>query len=262
MIALTNRLKINFHIEAIEQDFAFVRFTRQCRKNWNGAVELDYLIGEDFKAVAVMFQYGKYAYAMFKKPVNVYELLSQIRSNEEFNDNAIIEVLPRASRYDLEECICEAWLAQIFLNSLSSSKSRFAKYHYCNLTGALLFVPSLEGKNKDYLDVAKVTLNSDYLLEVRTIRHRKKVSVLTELKKSNDNKRKEELKNALDNKPPYIFEASTGSLRRHLPRDGKVDATLTYIESGLKGKKASTPFLDFGSIEKFYKSRAGIFTIS
>lgn len=255
----TNRLKINFHIEAIEQDFAFIRFNRQCKKNWNGAAELDYLIGKDFKAVAVMFRYGKYAYAMFKKPVNVYELLSQIRANKEFNDNAVVEVLPRVSRHDSEECICEAWLAQIFLNSLSSSKSRFARYHYCNLTGALLLVPSLEGKNKDYVDVAKIILHSNYLLEVKTVRHRKKISVLTELKRSSDKKRQEELKNALDNKPHYIFESSTGSLRRHLPRDGKVDAKLTYIECGLKGKKASTPFLEFGSIENFHKSRAGTF---
>ena len=256
MSILTNRLNITFNLDAIKQDFVFIRFTRERKTNWHGAAELDYLFGKDFNAAAVMFQYGKYAYAMFKKPVDVYQLLSRIRANKEFDDNAVIEVLPRVSRHDSEECICEAWLAQILLNSLSSSKSRFAKYHYCNLTGSLLLVRDFEGKNKDYLDVAKITLTSDYLLEVKTVRHRTRIAVLSEIKNTSDNKRKKELQNALD-KPHYRFEASTGSLRRHLPRDGEPDPKLTYIECGLKGKKASTAFLEFGNIDNFYKSRAG-----
>ncbi|MFK0732614.1 MAG: hypothetical protein ACFKPT_30275 [Gloeotrichia echinulata GP01] len=257
MSIFTNRLKITFNIDAIKEDFAFVRFSRERKNNWNGAAELDYLIGKDFNAVAVMFQYGKYAYAMFKKPLDVYQLIERIRSNKEFDDNAVIEVFPSVLRYSSEECICEAWLAQILLNSLSSSKSRFAKYHYCNLTGSLLLVRDFEGKNKDYLDVAKITISSDYLLEVKTVRYRTKISVLSELKNTNDNKRKKELQNALKN-PYYKFEAATGSLRRHLPRDGEGDAKLIYIECGLKGKKASTLFLDFSNVEAFYKSRAGI----
>jgi len=256
----TNRLKIDFKIDAIKEDFVFIRLERQQNGKWYGARELDYLIGKDFNAVSVMFQHGKYAYAMFKKPLDVYQLLSCIRADKEFNDNAVTEVIPRAILEGSEECICEAWLAQILLNSLSSSRSRFPKYHYCNLTGSLLLVRDFEGKNKDCLDVAKITLNSGYLLEIDTVRHRTKISILTELKNINpvDNKRKQELKNALD-KPNYIFEASTGSLRRHLPRDGEIDAKLIYIECGLKGKKASTPFLEFGSIDDFYKSRAGVF---
>jgi len=257
MSILTNRLKITFNIDAIKQDFAFIRLTRERKSNWRGAAELDYLIGKDVNAAAVMFHYGKYAYAMFKKPIDVYQLLSSIRGNKEFNDNAVIEVLPKAKLDSSEECICEAWLAQILLNSLSSSKSRFAKYHYCNLTGSLLFVRDFEGKTKDYLDVAKITLSSDYLVEVKIVRYRTKISVLSELKKTSDFKRKKELQNALE-KPYYIFEASTGSLRRHLPRDGEVDAKLVYIECGLKGKKASMPFLEFGSMDNFYRSRAGI----
>jgi hypothetical protein len=257
MSIFTNRLNISFNIDAIKQDFVFIRLERQQNGKWYGARELDYLIGKDFNAAAVMFQYGKYAYAMFKKPLDVYQLLSKIRENDEFKNNAVIEVTPKAILAGSEECICEAWLAQILLNSLSSSRSRFAKYHYCNLTGSLLLVRDFEGKNKDCLDVAKITLNSEYLLEIKTVRHRTKISVLTELKNTIDNERKQQLKNALE-KPNYIFEVSTGSLRRHLPRDGEIDAKLTYIECGLKGKKASTPFLDFGSIDSFYKSRAGV----
>ncbi|NEU72686.1 hypothetical protein PI95_008910 [Hassallia byssoidea VB512170] len=258
MSILTNRLKITFNIDAIKQDFVFIRLERQQNGKWYGTRELDYLIGKDFNAAAVMFQYGKYAYAMFKKPLDVYQFLSKIRENDKFKNNAVIEVTPKAILAGSEECICEAWLAQILLNSLSSSRSRFAKYHYCNLTGSLLLVRDFEGKNKDCLDVAKITLHSGYLLEIKTARHRTKISILTELKNTIDNKRKQELKNALD-KPNYIFEVSTGSLRRHLPRDGEIDAKLIYIECGLKGKKASTPFLEFVSIDNFYKSSAGVF---
>ncbi|MEH2316719.1 hypothetical protein [Nostoc sp.] len=258
MSIFTNRLNITFNIDAIKQDFVFIRLERQQNGKWYGARELDYLIGKDFNASAVMFQYGKYAYAMFKKPLEVYQLISKIR--EEFKDDAVIEVTPKAILASSEDCICEEWLAQILLNSLSSSRSRFAKYHYCNLTGSLLLVRDFEGKNKDCIDVAKITLKKGYLLEIKTARHRTKISILTELKNINpvDNKRKQELKNALD-KPNYIFEASIASLRRHLPRDGEIDAKIIYIESGLKGKKASTPFLEFGSIDDFYKSRAGVF---
>ncbi|MEH2459932.1 hypothetical protein [Nostoc sp.] len=260
MSIFTNRLNISFNIDAIKQDFEFIRLERQQNGKWYGARELDYLLGKDFNASAVMFQYGKYAYAMFKKPLDVYQLLSKIRENEEFKNDAVIIVTPKAILASSEDCICEEWLAQILLNSLSSSRSRFAKYHYCNLTGSLLLLRDFEGKNKDCIDVAKITLKKGYLLEIKTAPHRTKISILTELKNINpvDNKRKQELKNALD-KPNYIFETSTASLRRHLPRDGEIDAKIIYIESGLKGKKASTPFLEFGSIDDFYKSRAGVF---
>ncbi len=253
----TNKLNIRFHIDAIEQDFTFIRFIRENNGNWRGAVQLDRLIGEDYNAHAVMFQYGKYAYAMFKKPVDVYKLLARIRADDEFNENAVREVVPRASRHDAADSICEAWLAQILLNSLSSSRSRFTQYHYCNLTGSLLLVPDVGGKAKDYLDIAKVEINANYLLQVKIVRHRKKIAVLSELKKTTDESRRKALKNALDG-PNYIFQASTGSLRRHLPRDGKIDAKLTYVQSGLYRTKATAPFLDFSSVDAFAKSRAGI----
>ncbi len=254
----TNRLEINFNIDAIKQDFLFIRLERQQDDKWYGAKELDRLISQDFNAVAVMFQYSKYAYAMFNKPISFYQLKSRITENEEFKNNAVIEVFPKAILDLAEDCICEAWLAQILLNSLASSKSRFAKYHYCNLTGSLLLVQDFKGKNKGYLDVAKITLSSDYLLDVKMVRYRQKISILSELKKTVDGKRKQELQNALS-RPHYILEASTSTLRRHLPRDLESDPKSTYIECGLKGKKASALFLEFDSIDNFYKSRSGIF---
>lgn len=253
----TNRLKIKFHIDAIEQDFAFIRFNREGKGNWRGAAQLDSLIGDGYKAHAVMFQYGKFAYAMFRRPVDTYELLSRIRSDEQFDKDSAKEVPPKASRHDADDSICEAWLAQILLNSLSSSRSKYAQYHYCNLTGSLLLVPDAGGRKKGFLDIAKISINSDYLLQSKIVRHRKKVAVLSELKKTTDNARRRALRNALEG-PNYVFQASTGSLRRHLFSDGKIDAKSTYIQSGLYRKKATIPFLAFGGIDDFEKSHAGI----
>jgi hypothetical protein len=260
MNILTNRLKINFNIDAIKRDFVFIRLERQQNGKWYGFKELDYLIGKDFNAVSVMFQYWKFAYAMFKKTGDVYQLLSRIKENQEFQNNAVIEVTPLAIPDKNKDCICEAWLAQILLNSISASTSRFPQYQYCNLTGSLLLVRDFEGKSKDVLDVAKITITSDYLLQVEIVRHRTIISVLSELnkvKKTGDKKRITELQNAL-NKPSYKFEPSNASLRIHLPSDGKIDSKSIYIECGIKGKKASIPFIEFGSSDDFYKSRAGI----
>ena len=258
MNILTNRLKINFDIDAIKRDFVFIRLERQGKDQkdkWYGRRELDYLFGKDFNAVSVMFQYGNFAFAMFKKTVDIYQLLSRIRENEAFQNNAVIEVTPVARLDANKDCICEAWLAQILLNSLSASQSRFPQYQYCNLTGSLLLVQDFK---KDYLDVAKITITSDYLLTVQIVRYRTKISVLSELKKTKNTERRKELQNALE-KPYYKFEASTsaGSLRIHLGRDGEIDPKSTYIECGITGKKASKPFLEFGSSDNFYKSRAG-----
>jgi hypothetical protein len=260
MNILTNRLKINFNIDAIKRDFVFIRLERQQNGKWYGFKELDYLIGKDFNAVSVMFQYWKFAYAMFKKTGDVYQLLSRIKENQEFQNNAVIEVTPLAIPDKNKDCICEAWLAQILLNSISASTSRFPQYQYCNLTGSLLLVRDFEGKSKDVLDVAKITITSDYLLQVEIVRHRTIISILSELnkvKKTGDKKRITELQNAL-NKPSYKFEPSNASLRIHLPSDGKIDSKSIYIECGIKGKKASIPFIEFGSSDDFYKSRAGI----
>lgn len=248
----TNRLKIEFNIDAIERDFAFIRFTREYKSGWRGALELDRLIGDDYQAIAVMFQYSNFAYAMFKRPVDTYELISRIRNDEDFSDDAVIEVPPRTSRTEADYCICEAWLAQILLNYLASSRSRYEQFHYCNLTGALLIVPDLNGMGRDFIDAAEVVIDKDYLMNVKIKRHRKLISILKDIKAGTIKSKN------IQKKPRYILHESTGTLRRLLPRDGNSDPKETYIELAIKGKKASVPFLDFQSSKHYKKSRAGI----
>jgi hypothetical protein len=247
----TNRLQVEFNIEAIKRDFVFLRFKKE-GKRWTGARELDQLFGIEYQASAVLFVHGPFAYAMFKKPLDTYKLLSLIRSDENFADDAVIEVEPLACLNNEVECICEAWLAQIFLNYLSSSRSRFKQLHFCNLTGALLLIPEFNGKNADYIDAAKITIDKNYLMKVELVRHRKLISVLADIK---NKKIKPE---AIKNKPRYVINDETKTLRRWLD-DSDPDVKKTYVPLSLDGKRANTEFLHFGSTADYNKSRAGIF---
>ncbi len=248
----TNRLEIDFKIDAIERDFAFFRFKREGKEGWRGAPQLDHLIGDDYKANAVLFQYGKFAYAMFKRPLDTYELISRIRADENFSDDVVVEVPPKACRTEADDCICEAWLAQILINSLASSRSRFEHLHYCNLTGDFLVVLDQKDKNTDFIDVAKVTLDKDYLLNVKIVRHCKLISILKEVKAGTVDAKK------IKNKPKYVLHEGTGTLRRLLPRDGKSDTKITYVPMSFGNKRAHVAFIDFSSCNRYDQSRAGV----
>jgi hypothetical protein len=255
MSILTNRLQVKFDIAALKHDFVFVRFEKQTKlKKWINSEQLDLLLGQELSAFATMFEYGKFAYAMFKRPIDVHKLLAKLRQDELFADDAVTEVIPTDDESNNSDCIRGAWLAQILLNSLASSRSRFTQYQFCNLTGALLIaIP-----NRKYLDVVKVWIDSkNWLLLSQPIRYRSLVDIRSELKKTTNPTRRKELENALS-KPYYRFEASTGTLIRHLTRDGKPDSKTTYVACGVTGTRASLPFLEFSSLNAFKKSKAGI----
>ncbi|WP_392535684.1 hypothetical protein [Nostoc sp. C117] len=187
MSILTNRLKINFHIDAIDRDFVFIRFKRDKNGKWWGAEELDCIIGEDYKAMSV--GYAQYAYAMFEKKSNdTYALLQKLRTDPKFASVSAIEVKPQAVYTGNDECICEVTLARLLINSLGSSRSKFKHLHFSNLTGALLKVPPLTNKLYDAIGVAEITLSRDesqkneFLLKVSVASYRKKVSILKEYK--------------------------------------------------------------------------------
>jgi hypothetical protein len=256
MSILTNRLKIDFHIEAIKRDFVFIRLKRDKENKWWGAEELDRIIGENYQAISV--GYGKYAYAMFAKQTNnTYELLQKLKTDDNFAYVSAIEVEPQAVYDGNEECICAVTLARLLLNSLGSSRSRFKQLHFSNLTGALLKVPSLTNKLKDVISVAEISLNQNdtqenkFLLNVSVVSYRKKISILKEYKHTEFKK--------IFKRPEYVFHSGTSSLRRWLPCEGKeADAKQTYIKKGKTGTKLHTNFLNFGSQKKFDESRAGI----
>ncbi|BAY63380.1 hypothetical protein NIES22_34670 [Calothrix brevissima NIES-22] len=257
MSIITNRLKIDFHVDAIERDFVFIRLKREKKGKWWGAEELDYIIGNDYKAMAV--GYAQYAYAMFdKKSNNIYELRQKLGTDPKFANVSAIEVKPQAVYNGNDECICEVTLARLLINSLGASRSRFKDLHFSNLTGTLLKVPALTDKLYDPIGIAEITINridgkkTEFLLNVSVASYRKKVAILKEYKG-------EELRKILK-RPEYVFHSGTASLRRWLPSDGKqTDATKSYIKCSTKGKRRHTNFIEFGSIKEFENSRAGIF---
>ncbi|WP_414548202.1 hypothetical protein [Anabaena sp. CCY 0017] len=256
MSIFTNRLKIDFHIDAIERDFVFIRLKREKNGNWWGAEELDRIIGDDYKAMSV--GYAQYAYAMFeKKSNNTNQLLQKLRTDPKFGDVAAIEVTPEAVYKGNDECICGVTLARLLMNSLGSSRSRFKQRHFSNLTGALLKVPSLTNKLNDVIPVAEIALSpadskkNEFLLNISVVSYRKKVSILKEDRGTKSKK--------IPKRPEYVFHSGTASLRRWLPSDGKdPDATKTYIKRGKAGTKLHTNFLEFKTIKDFENSRAGI----
>lgn len=254
----TNLLKFDFNIEAIKRDFAFIRFTRQNKGNWNGAHQLDLLIGDDYKAHAVMYEYSKYAYAMFKRQIgkhelDTYELISRIRIDGDFSEEAVIEVSPSALRTDDFACICEDWLAQILINSLASSRSRYEQFYYCNLTGGLFVVPDQNFKKQDYIDAARVSIDSNnHLLKVEIKRFSKLIAIRRDIKAEIIDAKK------VDEHQKYVLHEGTGTLRRWLPSDGKPDAKITYIPVGFRNTKAHLDFINFGSVRDYDRSRVGI----
>ena len=269
MITITNRLQIQFNIEAIERDFVFIRIKRETKENkWVGASQLDSLFGKEFMAVATLFIDNKYAYAMFKKitnkkPVDIYTLISKARDSKLFDDDtAITKVIPVDNKERTDGYIRGAWLVQILFNYLASSKSRYEKYQFCNLTGLLLVVFQSPHK-KGHLDIAKIKIDAkdeDWFLNVSIVRYRSLSDINIELARIKDPRRKDQLEKALK-KPYYRFEGTTSTytFRRHLPSDGEFDINSTYVECGKTNEKASLPFLEFANVEAFNKSRAGIF---
>lgn len=247
----TNKLSVKFNLEVIEQDFAFLRFKRDNNGKWEGAVQLDRLLGDDYQAIAVLYVYGPFAYAMFKRPVDINKLITKIRTDRDFDKSAVIEVPAKITWKEGEDCICEAWLAQILLNSLSSSRSRFKEFHFCNLTGGLFLLPDHKGRHKDYIDAVNISIDRNFLLKAAATRHRKLIAALKDAQ--NDYQ-----KSKIFKEPQYIISEGTSSLRRLLPSDGKKDLKVIYIKRGIPGKKASIPFLDFTSQSKFQSSRTGI----
>ncbi|MBF2058211.1 MAG: hypothetical protein IGQ45_13605 [Cyanobacterium sp. T60_A2020_053] len=246
----TNRLKITFNIDKIKEDFIFLRLERQTAdKKWIGAKQLDFLISDDYKALAVCYT-AQYAYAMFSSDNNGYELRHKIpQDTKKFGDVTVKEVKPKNSNNDsVEYFVFGEALARLLLNYLGYANSKFDSLNFSNLTGCLLKVPSLgSNKKSQSIEVAQVKLdyinNSDkeYLLNVSISTYRLK----KQFKKS-------------FNTPLYFIDKSNNTLKRWLDDDSKADPKTTYIKAGLYNKKAHRDFIKFKDLNEFQESRAGI----
>ncbi|QYX31539.1 hypothetical protein [Sphaerospermopsis torques-reginae] len=259
MNILTNRVKITFHIDAIKQDFAFIRFKRDYDGKWWGAEEIDRIIGDDYQAMSV--GYATFAYAMFeRKSNNIYQLENRLNNNSKFTKVVAIEVQPEAIYSGNNECICEVSLARLLINSLGSSRSKHKHLHFSNLTGSLLRVPLFTERLLKSIAVAEISIDripaeqDEFLLNVSFANYRKKGVILNEYKG-------EELAKILK-RPEYIIYDGTNppSLKRWLPSSPKEksDPNKSYIQCREKGTKRHVDFLSFRSRRDFDGSPAGI----
>ncbi|WP_373479485.1 hypothetical protein [Geminocystis sp.] len=273
MEIITNRLKFTFHFDNIKNDFIFLAFKRiDNNGRWWGAKVLDYLLGEQYKALAVCYT-EKYAFAMFKKQENnAYQLITRLRNysdddtqeNEKKEDFTVNEVEIKNLNIDNEENFIDSEaLARLLLNYLGSSRSKYPSLQFSNLTGCLLKVPSLNS-NKLYksIQVGEVNLNynnntdNEFLLNVSMATYRLKIDIFSELKTATG-KRKIQVQKYL-NRPQYVIYDSNNILRRWLERTDTNDPKKTYIKAGKNGKKAHEDFIIFKNIDDFKNSRGGI----
>ncbi|NCC58328.1 MAG: hypothetical protein EOM17_11955, partial [Synergistales bacterium] len=253
----TNRLDVQFDVNAINRDFAFIRLERQGRNGkWNGAKMLDSFLGDQFKALSVLYRYGRFAYVMFRRPMDTYGLINRIRSHPDFadfDDGAVTAAEASELRNADDPVICEAWLLQILLNSLASSKSKkYPELNFCNLTGNLTLLSGGRKKLNNTLKCFEVSLSPSFLMEISGTLYRKKVALLHEMKHCEDLKRRETLTKKLKG-PHYEPYGGKGILRRSLPGDSQ-----SYIRCGEYGKRENTAFLDTSNWDNFVESRSAI----
>ncbi|GEM_PF-1775755 len=261
MTIITNRFKFTFNIDKINNDFMFLRFNREKNGEWWGAKELDYLIGDDYKAMAVCYTQN-YAYAMFDhQKNNGYELTQRLKNDPNFKKVYAEEITPE--NINNQEDNYQEILARLLLNSLGSSRSKFSDRHFSNLTGALLKLPKLDQDTFDNsIQVGEISLNyinktnNEFLLNVKMATYRLKIAILAEHKTA-EGKRKKQIEQYLK-RPQYVTYGGTNSLKRWL-NASETKAEKTYIKAGKYRKKAHQDFLDFSSSEDFEISRAGIF---
>ncbi|AFZ54565.1 hypothetical protein [Cyanobacterium aponinum] len=265
MNIITNRLKFTFHIDNIKRDFIFLSLQREKNSKWWGAKQLDYIIGDEYKALAVCYK-DNYAYAMFKKQGNNgYELEKRIRNNDDCLQDCIAKEveIEKINSCDEENFINNEVLGRLLLNYLGSSRSRFSNLHFSNLTGSLLKIPSLKiGKLARSILVAQVNLNyikntdNEFLLNVSMGNYRLEKDIRAELKNAKGKDKKQLLKYL--KRPRYVIDEGKATLIRWLGSEDKNNPNSTYIKAGKKGKKAHKNFLNFDSLADFENSKAGI----
>jgi hypothetical protein len=261
MSIITNRVRLIFHLDVLKNDFVFLSFKQGENGKWWGAKELDYLIGDDYQALAVCYT-REYAYAMFNRNQNNgYELIQKLRNDKDFENVIARECQPHDINQQ-DDLISAESLGRLLLNYLGSSRSKFSDQHFSNLTGALLKVPSLAKNNfADSLQVAEINLkqikNNEFLLNVSMATYRLKINILSEYKTVKSTERKKQLEKYLK-RPEYVVYGGKNVLRRWLKTDDS-DPKKTYIKAGKYRKKAHQDFLKFTNLKDFAMSRAGVF---
>ncbi|QEN03368.1 hypothetical protein EW093_01155 [Thiospirochaeta perfilievii] len=246
----SNRLIIELKKKNLDRDFEFFIITKSDqKKNWFGAKELDEFLTDNYKAKAVLYSGWESAYLMFNSDVDSHNLKYTIA-------NSNVDFTIEKYQYDLSDMKSVRIIANLLLNYLALSKSKFTQYHFSNITGKLCLYLDKEkrGYRKGALKIAEVKLNSKNCITVDISTYREFLGFLKEYNNYNDLK-KEKYKRYLK-EPKYLVDGSTGSLRRNFDKDKD---TKSYIKLGIDGTKVNVDSLSIKSVEDFQNCRLGIY---
>ncbi len=225
-MARTNKLLVSFEYEGIDRSFDLYRITTSDKYIGKGARCLDGLILES-NALSVAFDYGKCAYALYKKG-NVSKLaLSNALSDPKLSISQVYS-------QELKSYI----LLRLFLYSLGNYQSEANLFN--NLTGKLFLVnPSWQKANKKNLVALQIDVDNELALSANAT-----TFSLASCFKNLD-------RSKLSALPQYVLEMN-GKLRRKLSSD---QGGPFYIRKGVPGRKTDIPFLDLNS-DKIHDTRA------
>ncbi|WP_171311844.1 hypothetical protein [Enterococcus cecorum] len=233
---LTNKLKIKYDLEKIQRDYDFIKIIREDKTIYGAHIlDLDFV-----KVDAIVFENGHSLVLMYRKNKHSSYIFNEYFRNSLYMDSY------RAMDVSCKDLVENNVLLQLFLNALSNYSSDDLKYN--NLTGNLFIThPALIVKKvKDQpmqLDALQVKVDKEETLNFsanrfNSVKYRNKMKI--------DDKKFRSL-------PKYEL-LSNGTLKRH----HKGEAKQLFVQRAVDNEKASIPFLDISSFEKFNASKMGM----
>lgn len=247
----TNKLSSTFSYQNIDADFDIYRIDKTSGKSkrWYGAKQLDELVGEQYKAKAVVYFDDQYIFALLDSNVSLPS--NFLKRDVNFEDSIVKKVVAQ----DVPKRI----LTQLLLNSLSASRSIIKENHFNNITGKLYYLqPDLFNVEDEFIDIPIVTVDQDFYLQVNIARHRTRTSVLAELNRKRPSiERKKTIHKAL-NGPNYILNPATRCLKRVFIGQDKIVDKSTYVRLGVPNKKAGQALLDHSDLVSLENNRMAI----
>lgn len=232
MIMLTNKVKIEYHWNNIDEDFDIFKVVKTKKEDFEKNI-LDSAI-YTFKVEAVQWKFGATAFVLFKKNAVTEQEFKQSLLQEypdiRIEKIDIFDETQRENNFYYENRL----LAQLLFNSMRNFKSE--EYQYHNLTGRLLYRIPKDKKDKGHVRFLEVILDPGMYLnmEHRTFRLNKKEKIM---------------------ETGYVFDEKTGEFRKRLEEDEGKDV---YIKGSLYHGHFHTDYFDIATYSKFAKSKLGM----
>ena len=230
MAAYSNKLKYDIDYNLVDQKYQIVRISSS-EKMKPSLLFLDSVLEED-SVLSVCYTDLNEVYVLLE---NNSKALYSIRSAVSEANGSLS--FSRLSSRELQVC----HLIQLFMNSLS--RSLLSSLSYNNLSGHLYIITDPEKTKGKQIKTLEIKIDNNCCLQayVRTFTS-KALEKQIEFKKGN----------TFESYPQYVL--SNG---RRLKRVAKSEKN-SYILRQIRNRKEETKFLNFGSLEKFERSKCGI----